>query len=62
LAGCTGRRSQLVDVHLRPTGYGGQPSPNDLEGSLPTVAHMVRVSEGWRGVWDDFRNYLLKSA
>ena len=25
-AGCTGRFSQLVDVHLRPTGYSGQPS------------------------------------
>jgi hypothetical protein len=27
---------------------------------LPTVAHtsVASVSEGWRAVWDDFRNWL----
>src|SRR5262245_44978975 len=33
-AGCLGRFSQLVGVHLRPAGYGGQPSRG-----LPAVAH-----------------------
>jgi hypothetical protein len=54
------RRSTLVErvVHLRATRFGGQPSRG-----LPTEAHTVgKVSEGWRGVWDEFRNWLISAA
>jgi hypothetical protein len=51
------RRSR--EVHLRAPRYGGQPSRG-----LPAVAHalLASVSEGWRGGWDDFRNWLISAA
>jgi hypothetical protein len=56
------RRKQninLEEVHLRALRFGGQAD----EGWLANRSSLAcQASEGWRAVWDEFRNFLLEAA